>query len=275
MSCVDDICSKSFFGLDSFDFVNNIIKSILYPKPNSSHNQIRKLNKIPNIKLFYITNKISSIKTCVCEVYPSYYQNQIKSNKIIIFSHGNGCDILTIIEYLKYLADKLGIIVVSYDYPQYGLSKGDLNEFSCYQSLSNVINHYYNFRYENKILLVGQSLGTGIVIDYISKNTWSNPVILISPYKSIPKVVLDYNFIECLISKNKFDSYTKILNTKCEIKIFHGKSDNIIKYEHSLTLYNLMPNKNLQPKFFDNIGHNDILDVITIDDYMDILNLIL
>lgn len=272
MSCIDDSNSNSnsSWGLDSFGFVNNIIKSILYPKPNSPPSKIRKLNKTNGIKMFYITNKNSNIKTCVCEFHPL----RLKSNKIMIFSHGNGCDILTSIEYMRFLSYMLGIVTITYDYPQYGLSQGELNEFTCYQSLADVINHYENFGYKNKILLVGQSLGTGIVIDYISKSDWTNPVILISPYKSIPKVITDYQFVESLISKNKFASYTKISNAKCQIKIFHGKSDNLIGVEHSLELWELIPNKTLQPKFFDNIGHNDIIDVITISDYANILNLI-
>lgn len=187
-----------------------MIKNILYPKPVYDKSKINKLKYNERTKLFYITNNKLNIKTCICEISP-----KTKSDKIIIFSHGNGCDIYTFYEYLKLMADNLGVMVVMYDYPSYGLSKGELNEFTCYQCLQDVITHYKT--YTEKILLVGQSLGTGIVIDYISKNHWINPIILISPYKSIPKIITDFDWIECLVCKNKFASYLK--NIKCYV--FH------------------------------------------------------
>jgi pimeloyl-ACP methyl ester carboxylesterase len=255
------------FGLDSFDFINENIKSILYPKPNTPHKLIKKLNIQEKTNIFYIRNEKSKIKTSVCEIYPKFQNNSIK--KILIFSHGNGCDILTFYQYLKYLANNLNVIVVSYDYPTYGLSQGELNEFTCYQALNDVVSHYLKFT--NQILLVGQSLGTGIVIDYVGKNVWSNPIILISPYKSIPKVLVDIDFIDYLICKNKFDSENKISKPTCPIKFFHGKIDNLISHTHTLDLFNLIQNKKFKPTLFENTNHNDILDKIKLDEYREIL----
>jgi len=159
-----------------------------------------------------------------------------------------------------------------YYYPSYGLSTGELNEFTCYQCLEDVIKYYKT--YTENILLVGQSLGTGIVVDYVSKNQWTNPIILISPYKSIPKIITDYDWIEYLICKNKFASYLKISNANCSIKIFHGISDELINHTHSLELYNLMPNKKFKPTLFNNCGHNDILNKISFNEYKQILELL-
>lgn len=279
--CYKNNCgSFTSFGLDYFDVVNNLIKNILYPKPVYDKSIIKKLKFKERTKLFYITNEKLNIKTCVCQIMPkkNYY------HKIIIFSHGNGCDIYTFYEYLKSIADNfddlddlndlddLGVLVVMYDYPSYGLSVGELNEFTCYQSLEDVINYYK--KYTENILLVGQSLGTGIVVDYVSKNQWTKPIILISPYKSIPKIITDYTWIENLVCKNKFASYLKISNTKCPIKIFHGESDNLISHTHSIELYNLMPNKKFKPIIYANCGHNDILNKISFDEYRQILELL-
>lgn len=266
MSCFDDdnIYTLNTIGLDYFDIINNLIKNILYPKPIYDNNLIRKLKLNKGTKLFYIINKKLNIKINVCEIIP-----ETKYNKIIIFSHGNGCDIYTFYDYLKLLADNLKVCVVMYDYPEYGLSQGKLDEFTCYQCLEDVVSHYLN--YTQKILLIGQSLGTGIVINFISKNQWINPVILISPYKSIPKIITDYDWIEYMVCKNKFASYLKISNTKCPIKIFHGKTDKLIAYTHSSELYDLMPNKKFKPTFYNNTGHNDILNKISFDEYRQIL----
>ena len=267
MSCFVDNnndCTNISFGLDYFDIINNLIKNILYPKPEYDKNNIIQLKQKERTKLFYILNDKYCLKINVCEISP-----KTKSNKIIIFSHGNGCDIYTFYEYLKLLADNLGVMVVMYDYPSYGLSKGELNEFTCYQCLEEVITYYK--KYTKNILLIGQSLGTGIVVDYISKNKWIKPVILISPYKSIPKIITNYDWIEYLVCKNKYSSYLKISNTICPIKIFHGKSDELIAYSNSLELYNLMPNKKFKPTLFNNCGHNDILNKISFNEYKQIL----
>jgi len=108
----------------------------------------------------------------------------------------------------------------------------------------------------------------------VSKNVWSNPVILISPYKSIPRILIDINLFEYLICKNKFDSYNKIYNSTCPIKIFHGKSDHLINISHSLELFKLIPNKLFKPTLFDNTGHNDILEKISLNEYNDIIELL-
>lgn len=173
---------------------------------------IKELNKIEGTKIFTITNEKANIKTAVCEIKPN-----TMFERVLIFSHGNGCDIYTFYDYLKLLAEKLNIMVVSYDYPTYGLSEGELDENTCYQALEDVISYY--LKMTDKILLVGQSLGSGMVIDYVSKNSWSNPIILISPYKSIPKVITDVDIVEGLVSKHRYASYQKILLKKKKLYI--------------------------------------------------------
>jgi pimeloyl-ACP methyl ester carboxylesterase len=170
------------------------------------------------------------------------------------------------------LADNLGVCVVCWDYPEYGLSTGELDEFSCYNSIEDVVSHYKKMT--NKILLCGQSLGTGIVVDWISKHVWTNPVVLISPYKSIPKVITGINLVESLICKNKFATYQKIGKTNCPIKIFHGRQDDLIGVSHPIELYELVPNKILQPHYIDNTGHNDILGKIDLNEFVKLLNMI-
>lgn len=62
---------------------------------------------------------------------------------------------------------------VSYDYIGYGMSEGEPSEENCLKSLSLVVDYYNNY----KELLIGQSLGTGVVVDYVSTNEWTLPII--------------------------------------------------------------------------------------------------
>lgn len=258
----------SNFGLDYFDTINNTIKSLLYPIPPTSPDSIRNLSKLPNTRIFYILNQIYKLKISIIEIIPL----AIKYEKILIFSHGNGCDIYTFYPYLRQLANNLGVLVVCWDYPQYGLSKGELCEFTCVQALKDIIEYYK--KKTTKILLVGHSLGTGIIVDYISNNKWLNPVILISPYKSIPTVIIDNFLIDYLVGKHCYCSRDKISNAKCPIKIFHGKSDDLIDFTHGQELFELIYNKSLSPIWFENTGHNDILDKITFNEYKLLLDLL-
>lgn len=262
--------SQSTFGLDYFNIIHNTINKFVYPIPSTSPDEIIRLGNNSGTKLFNIINKRDEITTCVCEIVPTNIQSHTKLNdRVLIFSHGNGCDIYTFYSYAKSLGEKLGIRIIIWDYPSYGLSKGELNERSCCQGLFDVVHHY--LKQTNKILLVGQSLGTGVVVDYVYKNKWSNPIILISPYKSLPQVITTSSLVENLIYKNKYASYLKISKILCPIKIFHGKSDEIIDVSHCIELYNLIPKKYFKPTLFENTGHNDILNKISTDDYKNVL----
>ena len=265
----DNSCYTTNIGLDSWELIHNQISQILYPKPNTPKKTIKSLKNLPFTRLYYIVNGKTNYKTCVCEVYPEINS---KPTHILVLAHGNGCDIYTFYNYLKFLADNLGVIVVCWDYPKYGLSTGNLDEFGCYDSITDVVYHYKKFT--DKILLCGQSLGTGIVVDFISKNTWTNPVILISPYKSIPKIITQNNLLENLICKNKFATYKKISKTNCPIKIFHGQSDDLIGIEHSVQLFDLIPNKLLKPTYLENTGHNDILEKIDLNWFAKLIRMI-
>ncbi len=267
MSLNDCNAKPISFGIDSLKFVQNIIQPILYPKPQTLEKLIKDLELNSRTKLFFIGNKKHRQITCFYEI-----KSTQQTDKVLIFSHGNACDIYSMYSYLKSLANNLNVNVVCYDYPSYGLSKGELNEHTCYRSLHDVIWYWKNKT--EKILLVGQSLGTGIVVDYISKNNWTQPVVLISPYKSIPKVITQVNLFELVIVNNRFDTWNKISKCTCPIKIFHGKSDKVIEVSHGIDLYEKLPNKLLNAHFFNNCAHNDILDKISWQDWSKLINML-
>lgn len=193
-------------------------------------------------------------------------------NKYIVFSHGNASDIYELYRYFETLANILNVCIVAYDYVGYGLARNHApSEQGCYDSLECVMEYLMNVRGINKknIFLVGQSLGTGITIDYMAKHQWTTPAMLISPYKSICRVIIDTSMVTPI---DKFRTLQKIKVLNCPIKILHGKKDDLIDISHGIELYKLLKNKTLAPVWFDNIGHDDILRVITKDHYEDVLN---
>jgi hypothetical protein len=194
--------------------------------------------------------------------------------KFLIFSHGNASDIFTMMNYAKYLADSLNIVVVLYDYSGYGLSDGKCSEKNCYDSLVLIINYIsatYNVEHKN-ILLMAQSLGTGVVIDYVANNDWMSPIILVSPYKSMCEIISDTSRCASLLSPlDKFESIKKIHSVKCPVKIFHGYSDNLINISHAKELFNKLNNKTLNPVWMQDTSHNDILEKIDLNEIMNVI----
>lgn len=205
--------------------------------------------------------------------------------KYIIFSHGNGSDIADMHGYCSMLANQLQAGVLIYDYIGYGLSH-DIDddgmpmvgrpdstlptEQGCYDSIEASINYLCDLKINPAdIYLVGHSLGTGITVDYVAKHNWQQPIILISPYKSICKVVLDSS---CTSLIDKFTTQSKLDKVVCPVKIFHGINDTLINIKHGKELYNKLINKALEPVWFENTGHNDILEKITIEHYQTVVN---
>lgn len=223
------------------------------------------LSIIKNIKIKSKNGKLIDVIFCNPE-------NNI-DDKLIIFSHGN----TTINEhqqnYLIKLSNQLNIPVIGYDYQGYGNSEGFSSEQNCYEDHESVIEHFKLLYPKSTIYLMGRSLGTGVVVDYISKHKWDNNVVLVSPYESILNIISEYKIIRWLFQNyNLFDSKIKIKNVTCPIKIFHGVDDNLVNISHSINLYELLQNKKYKPIWINNCGHRDALSKLQIDDIKEVFN---
>ena len=174
-------------------------------------------------------------------------------------------------DYFKALSDALSVVVIGYDYIGYGLSKKALpTETNCYLSMDHCMNHVFSLGFkQSQIYLVGQSLGTGVTMDYASKNNWTNPIILISPYKSICRVAVDSVIVSCV---DKFETKKKLPKVQSPVKIFHGTADELIHIDHGKDVYDNLQNRAFKPVWFEEVGHNDILNHITTEHYQEVLN---
>jgi hypothetical protein len=242
LCCLDD-----FLFHDPSIFTNDKLDKII--SANRNNNTVK-------TKSFTIESNFASIS--VMEVRPTNY----KSNKLIIFSQGIGNNIYDSLSCLTWLSKTFGTIVVSYDYPGRGLTDGKMSEQSCYNVLNAIIENYN--AYKNNIILIGYSFGTSVTIDYVSKHEWNNPVILIAPFKSISRVLLDNWFLDTFYSR--CSTIDKIIKTTCPIKIIHGTNDTLVNIQHSIDLYELLPNKILEPYYVDGMNHGNIIKCI-VDDY--------
>jgi len=184
------------------------------------------------------------------------YETNIESKKLIIFCHGNASDLTMCKPFCDKLSQLLKIKAVSFDYRGYGTSVGKPDEDSCYDDLATVVNYYKNY----DIILIGHSLGTGVVVGASYKYKWKYPIVLIAPFKYIIKVVFDKIN---LFPIDAFNNESKIKKLKSDILILHGKMDTVINIIHSQVLFNKIKNNkkyNHQYEELNNCDHDNILN---------------
>jgi len=197
---------------------------------------------------------------------------QIGDKKCIIFCHGTGSDVDSDYDFFKSVSDSEGNSIMLFDYPGYGLSEGRPSESKCVESLRIVIDHAKTFFEENKIILVGSSLGTGVVIKYISEHQWVTPVVLISPFTKITDIlnfIPDFDFIPDVVVP-EFNNEQNIKGVLTPIKMYHGKQDWLINPSHSEKLSSGIKN-NLGVTYVEDGNHNNIIFKIN---YKDIFELV-
>lgn len=267
------VCSELCY-CNPFASIDNKIEKLIYYPPTANANLYKQSLNTKRSSLFYLESINKYKISAICINPENNNEPSLPPTKYIVWSHGNGTDIYDMYPYFTMLADKLNVCIIAYDYIGYGLSENIRpKEKLCYESLETVMKHLLCELKINAldIYLVGHSLGTGVVIDYMSKNDWKTPSILISPYKSICRVVANTS---CVSPIDKFESNKKLSQIDCPIKIFHGESDELINISHAVDLYDNLKDKSLLPVWFTGVGHNNILQWITKEHYLEVLEYI-
>lgn len=240
-------------GCDSIGSIDRKITDMIFRPPKYSfslHDFWNDEINTENIESFILSD------IHVITINPAQKQHNIR----IIFSQGNGSDNYMMLDYLFALSQTLGVVVTTYNYPGYGMSCGTPSEENCYKSHTRVIEHYQG--QPEKIILVGQSLGTGVVLDYVSTHKWTQPIMLVSPYLSIPTILgQSYSFVDYLLKHNTFASHRKMSRVTCPVQFVHGLADTLIKPLHTYYLHRQCKTS-FPAHYIKDIGHNGILEVI-------------
>ena len=123
------------------------------------------------------------------------------------------------------------------NYPGYDKSEGAINgQSDFFQDIQNAYDTLKTKYSEDRIIVLGYSIGTGLAAKIASTN---NPRLLIlqAPYYSLTDMMRHtYPIIPTFILKYKFETDEYIKNCKMPIVIFHGDQDEVIYYGSSLKL---------------------------------------
>lgn len=205
------------------------------------------LNTIAN-KLIFVPPRHSTAKKQIVEyigfnkeVPVAEYRPSDHSTDVIVYSHGNATDIKELHPFLQLLASELNSTVYAYEYPGYSYLKDqETDGLRCTEHLEMTVRWLIQdkqFKPSN-ITLIGRSLGTGPTIQVAKNNPDIGSVVLISPYKSLPRIIFDSQLTDIILpAANYFASYNHCLDVKSPITFVHGKKDTLISVKHSEDMF--------------------------------------
>jgi pimeloyl-ACP methyl ester carboxylesterase len=181
------------------------------------------------------------------------------SKGLVFYLHGNAGSINSWGEVANTYTD-LHYDVFIIDYRGYGKSEGSISSqeqiFGDLQAAYNEMKKRYA---ENKIIVLGYSIGTGFASKIASVN---NPKLLIlqAPYYSLTDMMRNkYPIIPTFILKYKLRTDKYIPDCKMPIIIFHGNRDEVIYYNSSIKLKELLKGTDTLITL-NGQGHNGMTD---------------
>lgn len=223
------------------------VRKILFPAPNPPHYEYTSFSG----ELLWLPPKQN-----ITSYVPIIFMQNYDSNKLMIFAHGNGCDIGSMYPLLKHLSKVLTVNVLAIDYPGYGQYLGTTSG----QSIDDTMDYVWNFVINDlkwsseNVFFYGQSIGTGPVCDLTAKLQSNNiaigGIILHSPYTSLPDVFQ--------LAPDLWKSLDNIKKITCPVLFMHGKKDTLITWHHSQKLFDVCESKHKTLHYQETAGHNDM-----------------
>lgn len=242
----------------------NVFKSNVFPAPVPGYDQTHPC-------LIFINDPFDQEKEE--NMIAAMYYKVNDDPTVLLYSHGNGTDIGYLDKYLSKLAYCIGINIISYDYPGYGLSgsesPGLINftenlttssildiEKQCYRTINCVINYLLeNGSQYSDIILYGSSIGTGPTVDLAARIQGLKGIILQTPFTQICVTDPDYQHEPIAVI---FENYKKIKLINSSVTILHGTLDQLVPYPHALLELMNENQKKCKLVTIDDASHNDI-----------------
>jgi Serine aminopeptidase, S33 len=237
-------------------------------------------------KMYYARTRVGT-EIPICVDYPGSSMRRRSfmndpSRNWILFSHGNAEDLDNVTRWTTQVCDFTNLMVVSYDYSGYGLSRIttpqtlDATNSSITNSFPNENAVYADAEAalefaesvlelkREKAILWGRSLGgsANCHLACLSKrlNRPVAGVILQATFTSIAEVIVNYHLTEPP-SWEMFRNYDKIkesggFDSPCFV--IHGLNDWTVNWWHGSELALQIPERYRWPPLFVDCGHNDL-----------------
>ncbi|MFH1195270.1 MAG: alpha/beta hydrolase [bacterium] len=190
--------------------------------------------EIPFEEKFFITEEDVSLN--------ALFFKATESKGVIFYNHGTVGNLdnwgLAAVPFVE-----LGYDFFIYDYRTYGKSRGKISQRALYSDAMFIYNELKKEFEEDKITVIGRSIGTGIA-SYIASQNNPKQLILESPFYSMIDIVKHYYPVmpSFLIPYN-FRTDLHLQKVKCPVYLIHGTDDELVYYGSSLKLKKLLGDK--------------------------------
>jgi len=160
----------------------------------------------------------------------------VHSKGLIFYLHGNAGSLRSWGEVAQAYTD-LNYDIFLLDYRGYGKSEGTIRgEEQLYQDIQVAYNEMLKLYSEDKISVIGYSIGTGLAAKLASTNE-PELLILQAPFYSLTDLMEHtYPIVPTCLLKYKFETNEYVKACNMPIVIFHGNQDNLIYYNSSVKL---------------------------------------
>jgi uncharacterized protein len=191
------------------------------------------------------------IKTADGETLVAWYVPAAPGKPLLVYFHGNAKSLVERAPRFELMtANGNGLLAVSYR--GYFGSTGTPSEQGLYEDSEATYREALSLGYTpSRIVLVGESLGTGVAINLAAKKPVA-AVVLDSPYTSIPDVAAARYWIFPVqtLMWDRFDSDKKIGQVRVPLLITHGTKDGIVPFHFGQKLFSLAnePKKFIEAK---------------------------
>jgi len=168
-----------------------------------------------------------------------------RSEGAIMYLHGNKGNIQRGIYQTRTMRDR-GLDIMIIDYRGYGKTEDRPRNDSQMIDDANKAYLYLKENYnENKIYVLGYSLGTGMA-SYIAKKNNPAHLILVAPFTSLTAIKNQFLwFFPDFLLKFKLNNAKYVKDLKTATTILHGTDDTVVDYGYSLELKEINSKINL------------------------------
>jgi fermentation-respiration switch protein FrsA (DUF1100 family) len=177
-----------------------------------------------------------------------------ESTLTVLFAHGNAEDLGDLMPHLEFYR-ALGVSVMAFDYPGYGLSTGHPSEKGAYAAARAAYDHLSGPLGVDpaRIVAHGRSLGGGVLVDLAAGRPLAG-LIIESSFVSAYRVMTRFP----LLPADKFRSLRKMAKVKAPVLVVHGTADEVIAPWHGRRLAEAVPESRRTTLWVDGAGHNDL-----------------
>lgn len=152
-----------------------------------------------------------------------------------------------------------GVSFAAVEYPGYPGASGSPSESSLVATGEAALRHLSEAMgvSPDRLVLSGQSVGTGVAVTLASKGHGTK-LVLLSPYTSLPDVATTvFRWLPLqLLMRDRFDSASKASAVRMPTLVIHGVNDEIIPFALGKRLADALPDA--QMVAVEGAGHNDL-----------------